>query len=220
MRTPLLPLIFNLRHLDGKGLWHILQEAESGRFVCSVTHRLQRWLSDKPGALLRPLQWRHVAGGWDAVSVLCTYSHAGHRPPTLGHFLQKVWKFRNQLLHRHRRHCREQAGWGYIQLLLSIRCLCVRGKHIQRHFTLLQQSEEKKNTSAISQELNVTSTFINYTAVTNVWRAETSPRGQHEGVGAAECGEFQRGEKTCDVINACLVLNTTNCFEWKRRKNE
>lgn len=47
-----------------------MQEAESGRFVCGVTHRLQRRLSDKPGAkscgrwVGRGQRFLHILSHW------------------------------------------------------------------------------------------------------------------------------------------------------------
>lgn len=89
--------------------------------------------------------------------------------------------------------------------------MCVHEKHIQRHFTLLQRSEEEKHLHSVSGAENFFA-FINYTAATNVWRAETSGdelrassvwrAAARGGAGATEGGEFQRGKKNCDVINA------------------
>lgn len=206
MRTPLVPLIFNLCHLDGKGLWHILQEAESVRLVCGVTHRLWRWLSDKPGVLLRRLRWRRVAGGWAAVSVLSTYSHTGHpshpRPPQPRPPLAQSVKTQKPITAPT---LPPLQGAGGVRLHSALTehqvrvCVCARKAYSKTFYPPPAEREKKKHLHNISGAENF-SAFINYTAATNVWRAETS-RGPRR-CGDRRSGEFQRGKKkNCDVIN-------------------
>lgn len=212
MCTPLVPLISNLRHLDGKGLWHILQEAESGRFVCSVTHRLQRWLSDEAGA---KTCGRWVGCGQRFVHILSRRTPSGPhpRPPQPRPLLAESVKIQKPITAPTPPPLQGAGGVRLHSALTEHQVrVCVHKKHIQRHFTLLQRSEGKKHLHNISGAENF-SAFINYTAATNVWRAETSRGPRRCGVERHEEGRGRQKLWCHRCIPTCLVLNTTNCFE-------